>query len=128
MAARSARGGELGPRQERRVKLAIVLVFGSFQFGAPPERSQEGDRWLGVDKAKHFVVSAVIQSAGHSLLRTSGLEYRESSVAAGVLTLSVGVGKELWDRAHGRYFSWKDLTADGFGGSTGAVIVRQVDR
>lgn len=110
------------------MKLAIVFVLGSFQFGAPPEREQAPDRWLGVDKAKHFVVSAVVQSAGHSLLRTGGIAYRESSLAAGVLTLGVGVGKELWDRAHGRYFSWKDLTADGFGGGTGAVVVRQLDR
>lgn len=110
------------------MKLAIVLVIGSFQFGAPPERAPEPDRWLGRDKAKHFVVSAVIQGAGHSLLRAGGLEYRDASLGAGVVTLTVGVGKELWDRSRGRYLSWKDLTADVLGGGTGAVAARQVDR
>ena len=110
------------------MKLAIVLVVGSFQFGAPPERAPEPDRWFARDKAKHFVVSAVIQGAGHSLLRASGLEYRDASLGAGVLTLTVGVGKELWARSRGRYLSWKDLTADALGGGTGAVAARQVDR
>ena len=110
------------------MKIAIVLVFGSFQFGAPPARAPERDRWLAKDKAKHFVVSAVIQGAGHSLLRAGGLEYREASLSAGVLTLGVGIGKELWDRSRVRYFSWKDLTADGLGAGVAATVVRQVDR
>jgi uncharacterized protein YfiM (DUF2279 family) len=112
------------------VKFAVVLVFGSFQFGAAPEREPDrsGDRWFARDKAYHFVASAVIQGAGHSVLRAAGAEYREASLAAGVLTLSAGVGKELWDRSQGRYFSWKDLAADAMGGTTGAVAVRQLDR
>jgi uncharacterized protein YfiM (DUF2279 family) len=110
------------------VNFAAVLVLGSFQFGAPQERARSDDRWLARDKALHFVVSAAIQSAGHTALRSGGLDYREASSAAGAITLSVGVGKELWDRSQGRYFSWKDLTADAFGGGSAAVLVRQVDR
>jgi putative lipoprotein len=110
------------------VKLAIGLVFWSFQFGAPPERAPEPDRWFARDKAKHFVVSTVVQGAGHGLLRAGGVDYRDASFSAGVITLGVGVGKELWDRRQGSYFSWKDLTADALGGGSGAVIARQLDR
>ena len=110
------------------MKLALVLVLGSFQFGGPQERTRADDRWLARDKAFHFVASAVIQSAGHTALRSGGLDYRDASLAAGALTLSVGVGKEIWDRSQGRYFSWKDLTADAFGGGSAAVLVRQIDR
>jgi uncharacterized protein YfiM (DUF2279 family) len=112
------------------VKFAFVLVLGSFQFGGAPEREpgRAGDRWFARDKAYHFVGSAVIQGVGHSVVRAAGAEYREASVAAGALTLGVGVGKELWDRSRGRYFSWKDLVADAAGGSTGAIVVRQIDR
>jgi putative lipoprotein len=110
------------------MKFAVVLVLGAFQFGAPQERTRADDRWFARDKALHFVVSAAIQSAGHSALRGGGLDYREASTAAGAITLSVGVGKELWDRSQGRYFSWKDLTADTFGGGSAAVLVRQIDR
>ena len=52
---------------------------------------------------------------------------RDRNLAAAT-TLAIGVGKELHDRSDGRYFSWKDLVADVTGGTTAAVLVRQVDR
>lgn len=109
------------------MRFGFVLLFGSFQFGAPPERAPEGDRWFGRDKAYHFAASAAIQSLAHGVLRTSN-DYRMSSTVAGVTTLAVGVSKEIYDRADGRYFSWKDLAADAAGGATAAAVVRQVDR
>jgi uncharacterized protein YfiM (DUF2279 family) len=41
------------------------------------------------------------------------------------VTLTVGVGKELWDRHDGGTFSWKDLAADGAGAGAGAVLIRR---
>ena len=110
------------------MRFGIVLLFGSFQFGAPPERAPDGDRWLGRDKAYHFAASALIQSAMHGLVRQSGNDYRTASSVAGATTFVIGVGKEIHDRADGRYFSWKDLAADAAGGVTGAAVIRQVDR
>ncbi len=110
------------------MRFGYVLLFGSFQFGAPPGRAPEGDRWFGPDKAKHFAVSAVVQGISHGLVRSAGSDYRTASDVAAVSTLSVGVAKELWDRSRGRHFSWKDLTADVAGGVSGAVVMRQVDR
>lgn len=109
------------------MKIPLVLVFGSFQFGAPPERAPD-DPWFGRDKLYHFVGSAVIQGAGHALGRAVGLDYREAAWTAAGTTLTVGVSKELYDRAQGRFFSWRDLTADVAGGGSAAVAVRQVDR
>lgn len=106
------------------MKFALVFVLFSRHFGAPPERAPQ-DPWFGRDKAKHFVVSAVIQGAGHAIARSAGLDYRDAAWTAAGLTLTVGVAKELHDRADGRFFSWRDLTADVAGGVTGAVIVRQ---
>lgn len=112
------------------MKFAVVLVLGSIQFGGPPERqaTRAEDRWFAIDKAKHFVVSATIQAGAHALLRASGADYRGASVGAGALTITTGVAKELWDRADGRFFSLKDLAADALGGSSAAVLVRQIDR
>lgn len=110
------------------MKFALVFVFGSFGFGAPPERAPEGDRWLARDKALHFAASAVIQGAAHASFRASGLTYADAARWAGAVTLGVGVGKELHDRADGRHFSWKDLTADAAGGVSAAVTLRQLDR
>lgn len=109
------------------MKFALAFVLWSGRFGAPPERAPE-DPWLGRDKLYHFVGSAVIQGAGHALGRGAGLDYREAAWTAAGLTLTAGVAKELYDRADGRFFSWKDLAADAVGGATGAVAARQIDR
>ena len=110
------------------MRFGLVLVFGSFQFGASPERAADGDRWFARDKVEHLLVSAMIQSAGHTALRAGGLEYREASLAAGAVTVSAGLWKELWDRSQGRAFSWKDMGANAVGGGGAAVVIRQVDR
>ncbi len=107
------------------MKFTLIFVLGSFQFGSAPEQAPR-DPWFGKDKLYHFVGSAVIQSAGHTLGRAAGLDYREAAWTAAGITLTVGVAKEVHDRADGRYFSWRDLTADAAGGATGAVVVRQL--
>lgn len=109
------------------MKFALVFVLFSGSFGAPPERAPQ-DRWFAKDKLYHFVGSAVIQSAGHAVGRSAGLAYRDAAWTAAGLTLTAGVAKEVYDRADGRYFSWKDLTADVAGAGTGAVLVRQSRR
>ncbi len=109
------------------MKFALALVLFSGKFGAPPERALE-DPWFGRDKLYHFVGSAVIQGAGHALGRSVGLDYREAAWTAAGITLTAGVAKELYDRADGRFFSWRDLTADAAGAAAGAVVVRQMDR
>lgn len=103
----------------------IMLLAGSLSFGGP-KREPPADRWLGRDKAKHFVVSALLQGTTHAVLRANGRDYREASLTAGAVTLGVGVGKEVWDARRGRVFSWKDLAADAAGGGSGAVVMRQV--
>ena len=107
------------------MKFALAFVLTGFPFGGP-QRDVPADRWFGADKAKHFVASLVIQSAGHSVLRANGLEYREAAWTAGAITLGVGLSKELWDRRSGRDFSARDLAADVAGGGTGAVLMRQL--
>lgn len=99
--------------------------FGGAPFGGAPSPAP-ADRWFGIDKAKHFAVSAALQSASHLAWRANGRDYRAASWNAAALTMTVGVGKELWDRQHGRPFSWKDLGADALGGAMGAVAVRQL--
>jgi uncharacterized protein YfiM (DUF2279 family) len=110
------------------VRFTLVVVFGGVQLVAPLSREPGEDRWFGRDKLYHIAASAVIQGAGHGLFRAAGSDFREASRAAGMLTLFVGVGKEVSDRAAGGAFSWRDLVADAVGGGAGAVVARQVDR
>ncbi len=109
------------------MKFALAFVLSGFPFGGPRERVSE-DRWIARDKLYHFTASAVIQSVGHSVLRANGNGYRAASRGAGAITLTTGLGKELWDRSRGRPFSWKDLGADAAGGGAAALAMRQIDR
>ena len=60
------------------------------------------------------------------MLRANGHGYRDAAWTAAGFSLSVGVAKEIWDRHEGRYFSFKDLTADAVGTGAGALLMRQV--
>jgi putative lipoprotein len=106
--------------------MEFTLAFLVIPFGGGPSAPPR-DSWFGIDKAKHFAVSAVLQGVGHSVLRANGYGFREAAWTAGAFTVTVGVGKEMWDASQGRIFSWKDLAADGAGGATGAVVMRQVN-
>lgn len=103
----------------------VVLAF-SLTFGGPKVPDAR-DPWFGADKAAHFVVSALIQSGTHSVLRARGASYAQASWRAAGVTAAAGIGKELWDRHQHRDFSLRDLTWDGIGGAAGAVFVRQID-
>ena len=104
----------------------MKLVLFVAMFGGP-QRPHE-DPWFGRDKLLHFTASAVVQCAAHAALRSTGSDYAAASRGAAVVTLTVGVSKELWDRHQGGDASLRDLAWDGIGGVSGAVVVRQVDR
>ena len=102
--------------------LAFTLAIG----GAPVP--SERDPWFGRDKLLHFTASALIQGAAHAAFRARSASYAQASWGAAAVTATAGVGKELWDRHHKRDFSFRDLTWDGIGGISAAVVARQVDR
>ena len=106
------------------MKFALAFVLFSGRFGAPPERAPE-DPWVGRDKLYHFVGSLVIQTAGHAIGRSAGLEYRDAVWTAAGVTMSLGMAKELYDRADGRFFSYRDLAADAIGTGTAAALIHQ---
>lgn len=103
----------------------FILVF---TLWGGPQQPEPRDRWFARDKALHFVVSAAVQGTAHAALRANGADYGAASRGAALATLTVGVGKEVWDRHRGRDFSLRDLAWDGAGGAAGAVVVRQADR
>jgi putative lipoprotein len=110
----------------RRLAVGAGFVVFVLPFGGAARQAPH-DPWLGEDKLRHFFVSAVIQGTAHGVLRANGHDYGEAAWTAGAVTMTVGVGKEMWDARRGRMFSWKDLVADGAGGATGAVVMRQVN-
>ncbi len=102
----------------------ILLVFSL----SGPARDHPADRWFAEDKAKHFFVSAFLQSYGYGALRAVGVSPRMSLAAATAGTLSVGAGKEIWDaQGHGTP-SGKDLTWDAAGAAAATVLLVRIER
>ena len=87
-----------------------IVLFVAF-FGGPQRPA--ADPWFGRDKLLHFTASAVVQCATHAVLRANGNDYRGASRGAALATLTVGVGKEVWDHYHGGDASVRDLAWDG---------------
>ena len=63
---------------------AIALTMLGFVL-LPP------DRWFGVDKLKHFLVSALVHSASYTASRAVGMNRSNANVAAGVSTGTIGI-------------------------------------
>lgn len=82
------------------------------------------DSWFGIDKIKHFFISAFIESVTYSALQAARVDRRPALTGAIGVTASVGVAREIHDRRKpGNRFSYRDLTWDGLGIAAGAVLV-----
>jgi putative lipoprotein len=103
---------------------ALALLF-TLHFG---DEHPSGDRWFAPDKAKHFFMSAFIQSASFSALRLTGARWTGSIAGASAMTAIVGVGKELHDARTGGDASFKDLTWDAAGAAGASVLLHQTER
>lgn len=93
-----------------------------------PNDHPRGDRWFGIDKAKHFATAAFVQSVSFSSLRLTGLSRQQSLIGATAVTTSLSIGKEVVDRRRGGPFSAKDLTWDALGMGTASILLNQTGR
>jgi len=82
------------------------------------------DSWFGIDKIKHFFISAFVESVAYSALQAARVDRRPALTGAIGVTASVGVAREIYDkRKPGSRFSYRDLTWDALGIAAGAVLV-----
>jgi putative lipoprotein len=101
----------------------LVLVF---TLARAPEH--RGDSWFGPDKLQHFFTSAFVQSFGYGALRRAGADHGPAMAGASVVTLSVGVGKELSDRHVRGDFSVRDLVWDAAGAGSASILLARTVR
>src|SRR6476659_9337299 len=112
----------------RAMRRALVLA-GVALLLATEARAQQADTdpWFGRDKALHFAASAslaVVGYAGTSLATDS----RPTRVVVGAsFALGVGVLKEVWDLTGHGDASWRDLTWDLVGTTTGILVASAID-
>jgi len=113
-----------------RAALVLAGVALSLTLAPATARSQQADQpdpWFGRDKALHFAASAslaVVGYAGTSLATDS----RPTRVVVGAsFALGVGVLKEVWDLTGHGDASWRDLTWDVVGTTTGVLLAYAID-
>lgn len=102
--------------------LKVLAMMTMLNASAPPQRPAS-DAWVGVDKVKHFLMSAFIQSAAFSVGRLAKMSRSNAQVVGGVSSVAFGVGKEILDRRRSKQFSVKDLVWDGAGALTAASLL-----
>ena len=102
----------------------LILVFSL--HGAPA--SAPADGWFGQDKARHFFLSAFVQSVGYGSLRGAGVPHCEALAGASAATAAVGVGKELRDRRVTGTFSARDLVWDAAGAGSMTLLLARTAR
>ena len=101
------------------MKRLVTLTF-LVTMAFPPR-----DAWFGADKLKHFLMSALVQSATFSIARSAGAGHG-SAMAAGVSSaLTVGLVKEFHDKRVGKPFSAKDLFWDAAGTASAAALLHR---
>ncbi len=85
-----------------------------------------GDRWLGPDKAKHFLASALLVLATQYVLEAKGGAGRRAALPLAIGTsAAAGFAKESYDarRARATDFSKKDLAADAAGIAAAVAVI-----
>jgi putative lipoprotein len=90
-------------------------------------RAADADPWFGPDKVLHFAASgslAMVGYAGAAMITTRRPE--RAGVGAG-LAIGAGVAKELWDLDGHGDASWRDLTWDLVGATTGVLVALAID-
>ena len=98
-------------------------------FPTPLYGLPERDAWFARDKMLHFAASAVVQSTAYSFFQRDA-RYPVAIQRASLVTVGVGVGKELYDWRHPLRHdaSWRDLAWDGIGGGAATIVIRQTAR
>ncbi|HEX9606977.1 MAG TPA: VanZ family protein [Gemmatimonadaceae bacterium] len=87
------------------------------------------DSWFGIDKIKHFFMSAFIESVSYSALQAAHVKHRSALAGAIGVTAAFGVGREIHDsRNPHNIFSVKDLSWDAIGAGAGLVLLSHTIR
>jgi putative lipoprotein len=101
--------------------LAVNLVFA--------QTAVVQDSWFGIDKIKHFFMSAFIESVSYSALQAAHANHRSALAGAIGVTAAFGVGKEIHDYLNPHnYFSRRDLSWDAIGAGAGLVLLSHTIR
>ncbi|HEY4395551.1 MAG TPA: hypothetical protein VGP64_15885 [Polyangia bacterium] len=111
-----------------RAAFVVALVVAvTLPVGAAHAEGTDADPWWGRDKALHFSASASLAVVGYAGT-SMGTESRATRAAGGAaLAVGAGVAKELWDLDGHGDASWRDLSWDLIGATTGVLVSLAID-
>lgn len=117
----------------RRLLVPLVVVAlaaaADVAGGQGTSTVKHPDAWFGIDKIKHFFMSAFINSVAYSALQAAGANHSSAMAGAVGFTMAVGLGREIHDRrTPGNIFSVRDLTWDAIGTAAGAALTANTIR
>jgi putative lipoprotein len=103
--------------------LPRIYNLAQFAVGGPTLGTVVEDNWFGIDKIKHFFMSAFIESVSYSALQAAHVNHRSALGGAIGVTAAFGVGREIHDSRNPKnHFSIKDLSWDAIGAGAGVVL------
>ncbi|MBO8151264.1 MAG: DUF2279 domain-containing protein [Candidatus Marinimicrobia bacterium] len=110
------------------MKLWCGFLFVLLMVFVSPGRGEENnreDRWGSIDKLQHFSSSFYLTvTAYYYLNKFDGVPPKDAGCYSAVLTLNMGLGKELYDKYWKKtFFSGKDFVADLLGVLFGLIFV-----
>jgi putative lipoprotein len=106
-------------RQFLALSLGLNVLFA--------QASVTGDSWFGLDKLKHFFLSAFATSVSFSALQATGANRNTAMAGAIGASAALGISRELYNLRTTKVFSIKDLTWDAIGtGAAAAMLSKTV--
>lgn len=112
------------------VVAAALIASAATARGQSPDSSRAPhpapahDAIFGLDKPKHFLLSAFIESASFAGLQAAGAS-RRTAMIGGISAASVfAFGREIHDRRTKGLFSFGDLVWDALGAGAALIMLR----
>jgi len=107
---------------------SVSLQKVNIKYEILEEEIQAEDSWFGIDKVQHFLVSALLTTAGYATAR-EGCDYSKphSLYFGSGMAFGLGVAKEVHDHTSKTGNpSFKDLTANALGIGFAALFINFV--
>jgi putative lipoprotein len=101
----------------------VALLFASRAHA----QQQDTDPWFGPDKVLHFEASASIAIVVYAAASFKTDDRPTRAAAAATIALGAGLAKEAWDLTGHGDASWRDLTWDVIGTTTGVLVAYAID-
>jgi uncharacterized protein YfiM (DUF2279 family) len=108
--------------------IAQFALIGALVFPQAKSALPLDDPWFSPDKAKHFAITAFVESAAFSGLESVRVSRNASFAGAISVAAAASLLREVHDKRVKNQFSFKDLTWDLAGGLAAFVMLRHTER